>query len=131
MVYMTSYYRIQTADRDVTELLDAGHQFSSALSHDPSLTRQGVSVCDSIDDLALYLASHLGAGIGQRVRTGSWVIVEVEGEPVPGALDPEFETLVRPTAIVSVRPVGDEFLALIDAKDEFLAGFDDTNLWED
>lgn len=122
---MTRYYRVQSADRDLAELLDPGYQFSHAWSNAPWHTREGVSVCDSVDDLALYLASHLGAAIGAAVRCGDWVIVEVEADLIAGAapLDPEFESLVRPTAILSVRPVDAEFLALIDEKDAFLASF--------
>lgn len=121
----TTYFRIQAADRDVNELLDPGHQFSSALSHDPSHTREGVSVCESLDELAEYLASSLGNGIGARVRE-DWVIVELEGEEILEAapLDPEYETLVRPTAIVAVRPAGEAFMAMIAAAETHLASFD-------
>ncbi|UWZ37469.1 hypothetical protein Drose_04090 [Dactylosporangium roseum] len=121
-----TYFRVQSGDRDVNDLLDPGCQFSHPWSGG-GRSQVGVSVCDSIDDLALYLASHLGCGI--PVREG-WVIVEVEADLIPGArpVDPEFETLVRPTAIVSVRPVDAEFLALIAEMDAFLDTFTDPSL---
>lgn len=124
----TSYFRVQRAKFDVNDLLDPGMQFSHALNGAAHLTREGVSTCASVEDLALYLASHLGAGIGNAIRSGgTWMIVELHGDELPGAVDPEFETLLRPSRIVSVTPVGNVFLALMDEQTEFLAGFADPN----
>lgn len=122
---MTSetYFRIQTADRDVNELLDPGYQFSHAYNRAAGNTRRGISTCTSLEELAEYLASHLCTAI--QPRNGSWVLVELEGEiSSDDPVDTEYETLVIPTAIVSVRPVDDDFLAMIDAAAEFLASFD-------
>lgn len=122
-----SYFRVQAADRDANDLLDPGYQFSHAWAGIGYADREGVSVCESLEDLAEYLASPVGNGI--PVEVGSWVIVELEGDPVPDAapVDPEYEVLVRPTAIVSVWPVDDAFIAMIDDADEFLASFSDPN----
>lgn len=118
-----TYYRVQTADRAPADLLDPGYQYSHAWNG--SHTREGVSVCDSVDDLALYLASAQGDAIGRAVRDGNWVIVELRADRIPGAapVDPELESLVRPTAILSVRPVDDGFLAMVDAADQMLASY--------
>jgi hypothetical protein len=125
MDYMTTYFRIQRADRDVNELLDPGYQFSHAYNGRPSLTRQGVSVCATLEDLAEYIVSGLGGALDPRAG-GDWVIVEVEG-PRSGdsPVDETYELLIRPTRIVSVTPVGDEFLALMAEREAFLASFDE------
>jgi hypothetical protein len=126
-----TFFRIQAATRNADNLLDPGHQFSRPWNGDTARTRVGVSVCDSIDDLALYLASHLGNGI--PVRDGNWVIVELEADLIPGArpLDPEFETLVRPTRIVAVSPVGTDFIAKIEEAERMLASFDEAPLFDE
>lgn len=120
-----TYFRVQSAERDVNELLDPGYQFSHAWSGGQS--REGVSVCGDLEELALYLASAQGCGI--PVTADGWVIVELEADPIPGArpIDPEFETLVRPTRIVGVTPVGDEFIAAIASARAFLDLFTDPN----
>ncbi len=119
-----TFFRIQTADRDVNELLDPGYQFSHAYNGAQRNTRPGVSVCASLEDLAEYLVSGLAGAL--QVRNGDWVIVEVEGsESGASPVDPEYELLVRPTRIVSVTPAGDDFYALMDAAEEMLAGYVD------
>jgi hypothetical protein len=107
------YYRIQTADRDVNDLLDPTEQVSRAWHRD-DLDREGVSVCESRQELAAYLAT-VGSGIpyGQ----GEWVVVELTGtlsDATP--LDAEAgELLVHPTQIISVTPMDDEFFEMIAA----------------
>lgn len=124
----TSYFRVQRAEIDVNDLLDPGMQFSHALNGASHFTREGVSTCTSLDDLALYLVSHIGTGIGAAVRSGgAWVIVELQGEELPGATDLEFEQLIRPARIVSVTPVAGRFLAMMDEQVAFLASFTDPN----
>lgn len=118
-----TYFRVQRADRDVNELLDPGYHFSSAYSRNPSLTRRGVSTCPSLEDLAEYLVSGMAGAI--QVQAGSWVVVEMEGDVSSDApVDAEYETLIIPTAILSVRPVDDGFMDMIAAADAFLASFD-------
>lgn len=115
----TSWYRIQSADRDVTELLDPAEQVSRAWApggdaEDDRRARHGVSVCDSLDSLASYLA---GPGSGIGYGDGEWVIVELTGdqsddEPLDAA---DGEYLVLPDSIVSVRPMDDDFFEMIGA----------------
>lgn len=67
-----TYYRVQDSDRDVNLLLDPDHQVS--VSYNTDEPTPGVSVCDSPEELATYLA-----------QTGipfdpSWVVVAVEGD---------------------------------------------------
>jgi len=111
---MRTYFRIQTADRDVADLLVAENQVSYHWNNIDSAeyTRVGVSVCESREDLAAYLA-HSGIPYGD----GDWVIVELAGEISDDTpYDAEYgEALIHPTEIVSVTPMDDEFFALIDA----------------
>lgn len=125
-----TYYRVQTANRDVTELLDPDYQFSHTYNRNAALTQEGVSVCASLDDLAEYLESGLAGALD--VRSGGWVIVELAADEIGDArpVDAEYELLVRPTAIVAVTPVGDDFLALLDEKAAFFASFA-SNDWDD
>jgi hypothetical protein len=108
-----SFYRIQNADRDATDLLDPENWVSYHWNERDEDARPGVSVCASIDDLAAYLA---GAGI--PIGLGDWVIVELDGDRRQDvtAYDAQFgELLINPTEILSVRPAGDEFYQLIGA----------------
>ena len=117
-----TFFRVQTADRDTAELLDPTGQYSHTWSY--GRTNVGISVCDSIEDLALYLASAIGNGI--PVQADTWALVELAGDVIPGSkpVDPEFESLIIPTAIISVRPVDSAFMAMIAESAEFLASFD-------
>lgn len=113
LVYMRqTYYRIQTADRDVKDLLDPENQTSGHWSNIESMDRPGVSVCAAREDLAAYLA---GAGI--PFGAGEWVLVELRGDRSGVAdYDAQFGVLlVHPTEIVNVGPLDDEFYALINA----------------
>lgn len=107
-------YRIQTADRDPNELLDPAEQVSRAW-HREDIDQPGVSVCETLSDLAAYLA--VGPGQGIPYGAGQWVIVELHGEQLlDRSHDEEHgERLVRPTKIVSVDPMGDEFFDMIAA----------------
>ena len=122
-----TYFRIQSAAHDPLHLLDPGYQFSHPVNG--SAVRRGVSVCDSIEDLALYLASPQGAGVLVRVARDATVIVELEGDESGDApLDPEMESLIIPTRIIGVTPVGEEFVTLVEESRMFLAAFTDPNL---
>jgi hypothetical protein len=109
----SSYFRVQSPDRPVADLLDAEYQTSSAWHRDDR-DRQGVSVCESRETLATYLAT-VGSGIPYG-STG-WVLVELAGTPSSATpLDAEAgELLVHPTAIISAAPIDDEFFELIGA----------------
>jgi hypothetical protein len=113
---MTTYYRVQSADRDVALLLDPAEQVSRAWHRD-DLDQDGVSVCESPEALAHYLAT---AGRGIPFGAGSWVVVELTGEITFGtALDADDgEILIHPTSIVSVQP--------LDVLDDLIAAAYDT-----
>ena|SRR5690242_4181027 len=121
-----TYFRVQSGDRDPADLLDPGYQFSHTPTRDPHYTREGVSVMTNMDDLYEYFACPDSAGI--QIREGAWVVVELEGDEVEDSspVDAHFgEVLVRPTRIVSVQPLGDEFLAQVDAAELRIFGPDD------
>lgn len=107
---MTSYFRIQTADRNVDDLLDPANHTSHHWGNYEDMDRPGVSVCATRDDLARYLA-----GSGIPFGLGEWVIVELAGEhtDVRGCDAETGELLIRPTAIVAVTPADDEFYELV------------------
>lgn len=116
-----SWYRVQSADRDVLELLDPEYQWSHTWGYGRSA--RGVSVCESVEDLLLYLATPYAAAI--PVREG-WVLVELEGERVPNSrpVDPEFETLIFPTKVIGVTEVDDHFMATISDNRRWLASLE-------
>lgn len=108
----TSYYRIQSADRTATDLLDNANwtSYNYGTSGDED-ARYGVSTCGSLEELAGYLAQS-----GVEFTTDS-VIVELEGDL---ADDDDHDAdkgaiLIWPTAIVSVTPASDEFFDMINA----------------
>lgn len=100
----TTYFRVQDGDRDLTQLLDP-EQVSSYWGR-AGLDREGVSVCESIKDLAAYLA-----GTGIPYGLPGWVLVELEGEEIEGAdaVDAaDGEVLIRPSRVVSCQLIPDE-----------------------
>lgn len=111
-----TYFRIQMAERDVAELLDPANQISYHWAggefDDDARARRGVSVCDSLESLASYLAV-----CGIPFGLGDWVVVELEGyRSDDDPYDAEHgEYLIHPTAIVSVTEFGEEFLAMVGA----------------
>jgi len=117
----TTWYRIQTADRDVTDLLDPEQQVSYSWTSDEE-SRVGVSVCESLESLAAYLASEPGSGI--PFGAGEWVIVELtaDRESYDTPMDAAYgEHLVHPVAITSVAPLDDAFFDMIGAAYDALA----------
>lgn len=107
MTFATSWYRIQRAGRDPRDLLTAG-QTSHYWGRD-DLEQSGVSVCETLDDLALYLAT---AGQGIPIGDGDWVIVELAGELLGSGHD-DGEFLIQPTALLSVTSAADDFFDLV------------------
>jgi len=108
---MTTYYRIQQADRDPQDLLNPD-QFRSASWHGDD-ERYGVSVTRSLDSLIRYAQE-----TGLDAEGG--VVVELRGTP-SGDTDEDAHLgaeLVCPTEICSVTPVTDEQV------DEILAAWD-------
>jgi hypothetical protein len=110
-----AYYRIQTADRDVADLLDPSNWATAAWQTDDE--QHGTSVCDSLEALAEYLAT---AGEGIPYGTGVWVIVELDGDRLPER-GHDGEDLIEPHTIISVTPMGDEMFDLIGAAYDALA----------
>jgi hypothetical protein len=109
-----TYFRIQAADRDVTELLDPEHVSYSWDNEE--VFDLGTSTCATLEDLAAYIAQ-----TGIPFGLGEWVVVEVAGENVRRGRDGHMgEWLVQVTEIVSIRPLDDAFYALIDAAYEAL-----------
>lgn len=103
-----TWFRIQEAHRNPADLLDPEQQQSHAWGCDD--VRDGISVCETRDDLARYLA-----GTGIPIGAGEWVVVELAGDrlPVQGLDAALGEVLIRPTAIVAVTPADDDFYALV------------------
>lgn len=116
----TTYFRVQTSDRDPQDLLDPEHQISRAW-HREDLDRTGVSVCASLEELAAYLA---GPGSGIPYGLPDWVLIELRGDISDDQpLDAEHgELLIHPTEIVSVQPIPDSFFDLISAAYDNLIG---------
>lgn len=104
-----AFYRVQTAERDVADLLTLEGQTSTSYNNDEDV-RIGVSVCDSLEDLAAYLAQ-TGIPFDE-----TWVVVELDGY----FADDEDEDahlgarLVLPHTILSVTPTTEQLLGLID-----------------
>jgi hypothetical protein len=65
-MHTATYYRIQSASRSTTDMLHEEHQFSYDWA-DPENVQVGVSVCDTLAELAAYLA---GPGQGMSYGDG-------------------------------------------------------------
>lgn len=101
---MTTGYRIQSAAHDVADLLDPTKQFSLNYNGQDEDTRRGISVCDTLDDLAAYIAQS-----GIVIDTDASVIVHIEGTPSTDTpCDAHLgERLIHPTRIISVTDADD------------------------
>lgn len=97
----------------MTDLLNPEHQVSISYCNAEDV-RHGVSVCDSIEELATYLA---GSGIEWTFES---VVVELDGyDADEDDQDAHLGArLIIPTEIVSVTPITDELLDLILAAAE-------------
>ena len=51
-------YRIQSASRDINDLLDPEQQYSFPMDEDDEMVRRGVSGCATLADLAAYIACY-------------------------------------------------------------------------
>lgn len=112
-----SYFRIQDTDRP--NILDPENQTSYSWNDlgDDDRARAGVSVCDSREDLAEYLAQ---TGIP---FDGSWELIECDGY---NSEDDDEDAhlgarLIHPTKIISRELVGDGFDMEIFAAYDILA----------
>lgn len=115
------YFRIQPADRDTAALLDPARWNSRNHGGEKYIdgpngeeiedVRHGVSVCESVEELATYIAQS-GVPVADQA-----VIVELEADL---ADDEDHDAhlgarLVHPTAIIGTTVVGDEFYDLVNA----------------
>jgi len=115
------YFRIQPADRDTAALLDPTRWNSRNHGGEKYITlengeevedvRHGVSVCESVEELAAYIAQ---AGVPVADES---VIVEIEADL---ADDEDHDAavgavLVHPTAVIGTTVVGDDFYELVNA----------------
>lgn len=111
-----TYFRVQSGDRPAADLLQTDSHISRAWGRDhlddDHTIREGVSVCDSRESLAAYLA-----GTGIPYGLPGWVLVELRGTlSVDQPLDADRgEYLIHPTEIVSCAPIDDEFFELVSA----------------
>lgn len=120
MSKMQTYFRVQSGDRDVNELLDPAEQrsrlwTSGARFDDDAYTehdRVGISVCDSRETLAAYLAD---AGAGIPYGAPGWVLVELTGDISDDQpLDAQAgELLIHPTSIINVEVIPADFFDMI------------------
>lgn len=111
-----TYYRVQASDRDVNLLLDPEHQTSTSYNTDEAVP--GVSVCDTPEELATYLAQ---TGIPFEP---DWVIVAVEADQADHRDEDHHlgARLVYPTAVVAVECIVESgMLDMIAAEFDALA----------
>ncbi|WP_018024067.1 hypothetical protein [Corynebacterium ulceribovis] len=113
-----TYFRIQPADRP--DILDPEFQTSTSWNDlgDDDRIRRGVSVCDTREELAEYLAQS-GMPFDE-----TWELLEVEG----ARSDDQDEdahlgcTLIIPTAIIARESIADSFMVeIFDAYDALAA----------
>ncbi|MDY5784678.1 hypothetical protein [Corynebacterium sp.] len=115
---MATYFRIQPTNRP--NILDPENQTSTSWNDlgDDDRVRNGVSVCDSREELAEYLAQ---VGIPFE---DDWELLEVEGT-ISNDEDEDAHlgcTLIHPTAIISRERAGDAFVEeIMDAYERIAA----------
>ena len=106
---MTTAFRIQSASRDVSELLDPAQQVS--VSYTTDTERAGVSGRESLESLAAHLVR---AGVPFDVHSAVVTMRGPLSQDTPEDADLG-EILIYPTEIVSVEPMTDRLADLIDA----------------
>lgn len=110
---MTTFFRIQQQDDAAERILDPAQQISHNWADEEDV-RRGVSACESIEELAGYLAQ-----VGIPFGTGDWNLIEYTGDyAAEDDHDAELgAVLTIPTAIVEVRDLADvaEFWTAVDA----------------
>ena len=113
-----SFFRIQPADRP--NILDPEFQTSTSWNDcgDDDRIRTGISVCDTREELAEYLAQ---VGIP---FADDWELLEVEGT-YSGDEDEDAHmgcSLIIPTAIIARETIGGAFIMeIMDAYEELAA----------
>ncbi|AHI04358.1 hypothetical protein CFAL_12135 (plasmid) [Corynebacterium falsenii DSM 44353] len=110
-----SFFRIQPTDRP--DILDPENQTSTSWN-DLEDTRHGVSVCNSREELAEYLAQ---TGIPFQ---DDWELLEIDG-PYSDEEDEDEHlgcSLILPTEIIARETIGDAFVyEILDAYDNLAA----------
>lgn len=105
-------YRIQAADRDLTDLLDPEQQYSFPMDGDDEKIRRGVSGCETLSDLAAYIASH-------AIEAHCPVLVRITGplsDDTPCDED-DGEVLLLPTGAEIISDDNDFFALVSDLVD--------------
>lgn len=105
-------YRIQSASRDIADLLDPEQQYSFPMSQAEDLIRHGVSGCLTLPDLAAYIATH-------AIEADMPVLVRIEGpmsEDTP-CDEEDGEVLTLPTSAEVVEDDGRLFDLVSDLVD--------------
>lgn len=115
---MSTYFRIQSTDRP--DILQPENQTSYSWNDlgDDDRARHGVSVCDSREELAEYLAQ-----VGIPFEP-TWELLEVEGHDSDDKDEDAHlgARLIHPTKIISRELVGDGFdLEIFAAYDQLAA----------
>lgn len=100
------YYRVQAPGRNPHDLISDPMTYAWNSQETP---QHGVSVCDSVEELATYLATK---GQGIELWT-DWVLVELSGEYIGTGHDGE--PLIIPDAVVAVSTLTDDFFARYEA----------------
>lgn len=112
------FYRIQQANDPATRILEPGQRSYDWNGLDEY--RNGVSACESIEELGTYLAQ-----VGIPYGDGDWNLIAFEGHYAnEDDLDAHLgAVLTEPTAIISVEPMADnaETWEAIDAAFEMTA----------
>lgn len=112
---MMSYYRIQDSYYGTDDLLSGDYESTSMNYMD---IRHGVSCCDSLEQLAAYIATS-GVEIGDDP-----IIIELDGYPSEEEpLEPGRESLIEPTAILSISSPAEPG-GFYDLVDRYLNGED-------
>lgn len=123
---MTTTYRIQSASRDVAELLDPEQQYSFPMGGDDEMVRHGVSGCLTLTDLAAYVACY-------AIQAPNPVLVRIEGplsEDTP-CDEEDGEVLLLPTGAEAVEDDSAFFDLVSDLVDmRWEQGLDCTTLRE-
>ena len=110
-------YRIQQGNHPTEWLLDPATQLSTNWANDEDV-RNGISACSTLEDLAAYFAQ-TGVCLDDHCRIIEMACDWADEDDMDEALG---AILVIPTAIVSERPVDDDFYTMVsDAYDRLAA----------
>lgn len=109
---VTTAYRIQSADRDLADLLDPEQQQTFPMDEDDEQVRHGVSGCETLADLAAYIACY-------PVEAPCPVLVRITGplsDDTP-CYEADGEVLLLPTSAEIISDDSDFFDLVSDLVD--------------